>query len=35
MLGAENGPYSNYYNRRADYSPEENNIESALCPPSF
>ena len=27
MLGADNGPYSNYYNRRADYSPEEDNIE--------
>jgi len=26
-LGAENGPYSNYYNRRADYGPEENDIE--------
>jgi len=26
-LGAENGPYSNYYNRRADYGPEENDIK--------
>jgi hypothetical protein len=26
-LGAENGAYSNYYNRRADYGPEENDIE--------
>ena len=25
-LGAENGPYSNYYNRRADYGPVENDI---------
>jgi hypothetical protein len=26
-LGAENGPYSNYYNRRADYGPVENDIQ--------
>ena len=25
-FGAENGPYSNYYNRRADYGPQSNDI---------
>ena len=25
-LGNENGPYSNYYNRRADYGPLANDI---------
>lgn len=26
VLGAEGGPYSNFYNRRADYGPSENDI---------
>ena len=35
-LGQNNGPYSNYYNRRADYGPLESDVEhrfifSAVC----
>ena len=29
-LGAESGPYSNFYNRRADYGPSENDIPHRL-----
>lgn len=29
-LGAEGGPYSNFYNRRADYGPSENDIRHRL-----
>lgn len=29
-LGAENGPYSNYYNRRADYGPQSNDIRHRI-----
>src|SRR5690349_57921 len=29
-LGQNNGPYSNYYNRRADYGPLESDVEHRL-----
>jgi hypothetical protein len=29
-LGNNNGPYSNYYNRRADYGPDTNDVRSHL-----